>query len=162
MNSNRQSYIHTEPLSPVMKIMNIYRIGTNRSPGPVFFRGLRCGGLYLRGVSIRDRALLIRKFSTVFKAPTMVCANKKKQVCTFNYIKKNHQFPTSCAKSSNCTCIGKEPVSSKITRLPGPSTYSVPGRFRVPRALFEREFYFLITINGWPSIREGLLFERVP
>ena len=56
----------------------------------------------------------------------------------------------------------KAPVSSEITRLPGPSTcstYSIPGWFRVPGALFERGFYFLITINGRSSIREGLLFE---
>ena len=71
-------------------------------------------------------------------------------------IPKNHQLPTSYAKSSNC--IGKEPVLSKITWLPGPSThstYSIPGRFRVPGALFERGFYFLITVNARPSIREG-------
>ena len=62
----------------------------------------------------------------------------------------------------NQVTIGKEPVSGKITQLPGPSThstYSIPGQFRVPRALFERGFYFLITINAWPSIWEGLLFE---
>ena len=50
-----------------------YRKGANRSPGPVFFHGLLCWGLYLRGVSIRDRALLIHRFSTAFKAPIMVC-----------------------------------------------------------------------------------------
>ena len=109
------------------------RIGANRSPGPVFFRGLFCGGLYLSGASIRDRALLIRRFSTAFKAPIMVCVSKKIQVCTFNYTKENHQLPTSYAKSSNR--IGKEPVSSEITQLPVPSTHSTyiyPGDLESP------------------------------
>ena len=75
----------------------------------------------MRGASIRDGALLFHRLSTAFKAPIMVFVSKIK-VCTFNYIQINHQLSTSCAKSNNC--IGKEPVSSKITRLSSPSFYT--------------------------------------
>ena len=79
---------------------NNYRIGANRSPGPVFFRGLCCGGLYSRGASIPDMALLIRRFSTAFKAPIMVCMSKNTSTHLQLYQEKS-SVTTSYAKSSN-------------------------------------------------------------
>ena len=54
-----------------------YRIGANRSPGPVFFMAsICCGGLYSRRASIQDRALFFHRFSTGFKALILVCVSK--------------------------------------------------------------------------------------
>ena len=140
-----------------------YRVGANRNPWPVLFHGFCCGGLYSRRASIRDRALFFHRFSTACKAQIMACASKNTSMnLQFNQEKASVYCTYVMCKSGNC--IGKEPVSSEITRLPGASTYntySMPGRLRVPRALFERGFYFLITVNGQPSIWEGLLFECV-
>ena len=58
----------------------ICRIDANSCPVPVFFFCcLRCRGLYSRRASIRDRTLLIHRFSTAFKAPIMVCVSQKKK-----------------------------------------------------------------------------------
>ena len=113
----------------------------------------------MRGASIRDRALLIHRFSTAFTAPIMVSVSKNTSVRLQLYQEKSSVTYVMC-KSSNC--IGKVPISGEIPQHPGPSThstYSIPGQFSVPGALFKRGFYFLITVNGWPSIREGLLFK---
>ena len=53
-----------------------FRKFANKSPGPVFFSRLPLWGLYLRGASIRHRALLIHIFSTAFEAPTTICVSK--------------------------------------------------------------------------------------
>ena len=78
----------------------------------------------------------------------MACVSKNTSIHLQLY-PENHQLPTSCANSSNC--FSKEPVSSEIHTVHTVYPYGL--------ALFERGFYFLITVNGRPSIREGLLFE---
>ena len=146
-----------------------YCIGANRSPGPVFFRGLRCRGLYLRGASIRDRALLIHRFSTAFTAPIMVSVSKNTSVRLQLYQEKSSVTYVMC-KSSNC--IGKVPISGEIPQHPGPSTHSTYTQYILtvhtvyldslvsPGHYSRGDSIFLITVNGWPSIQEGLLFRR--
>ena len=112
----------------------------------------------MRGVSIRDRALLIHRFSTALIARMMTHVSKNTSMHLQLYQEKASATYVMC----KIRYWQKKTVSSEITRFSGPSTrstYSILGRFRVLGTLFERGFYFLVTINGRPSNREGLLLE---